>query len=85
MKENAKHYKTSRFQDFQDSQDIQDFQDFQDVIFLYLEHTKNKKIVKDLNINFWSTIAVYKNNKEIAKAVGLVDKQKIYTLIKTGI
>ena len=60
-------------------------EDFQDVIFLYIEHTKNKKIVKDLNINFWSTIAVYKNNKEISKAVGLVEKEKIYTLIKTGI
>ena len=58
--------------------------DFQDIIFLFIEHTKNKKIVKDLNINFWSTIAVYKNNKEIAKAVGLVDKEKIYTLIKIG-
>ena len=60
-------------------------EDFQNVIFLYIEHTKNKKIVKDLNINFWSTISVYKNNKEIAKAVGLVDKEKIYALIKKGI
>ena len=59
--------------------------DFADVIFFYIEHTKNKNAVKDLNINFWSTIVVYKNNKEIAKAVGLVDKKKIYSLIKKGI
>ena len=59
--------------------------DFQNVIFFYIEHTKNKKTVKDLNISFWSTIAVYKNNKEITKAVGLVDKKEIYSLIKKGI
>ncbi|MDC0232050.1 thioredoxin family protein [Pelagibacteraceae bacterium] len=59
--------------------------DFENVIFLYIEHTKNKKIVKDLKINFWSTIAVYKNNKEISKAVGLVDKEEIYSLIEKGI
>ena len=60
-------------------------EDFQDVIFFYIEHTKNKNTVKDLKISFWSTIAVYKNNKEITKAVGLVDKKEIYSLIKKGI
>ena len=59
--------------------------DFENVIFFYIEHTKNKKTVKDLKINFWSTIAVYKNNKEISKAVGLIDKKEIYSLIKKGI
>ena len=59
--------------------------DFKDVIFFYIEHTKNKNIVRDLNISFWSTIVVYKNNKEITKAVGLVDKNEIYSLIKKGI
>ena len=59
--------------------------DFEDVIFFYIEHAKNKNTVKNLNIRFWSTIAVYKNNKEISKAVGLVDKKEIYSLIKKGI
>ena len=59
--------------------------DFKDVIFLYIEHTKNKNIVKDLNISYWSTLVVYKNNKEIAKAVGLVDKKEIYSFIMKGI
>ena len=59
--------------------------DFEDVIFFYIEHTKNKNIVNNLNISYWSTIAVYKNNKEIIKAVGLVDKKEIYSLIKKGI
>ena len=60
-------------------------QDFKDVLFLYIEHVKNKDLVKELNINFWSTIAVYKHNKEVAKSVGMVDKNQIYTLIEKGI
>jgi len=59
--------------------------DFHDVIFYYIEHTKNKSTVNDLKISFWSTIVVYKNNKEISKAVGLTDKKEIYSLIKKGI
>ena len=59
--------------------------DFNDVLFLYIEHVKNKDIVKELKINFWSTIAIYKNNKQISKTVGLVDKEEIYSHIKKGI
>ena len=59
--------------------------DFKDILFFYIEHVKNKNLVKDLNINFWSTIAVYKNNKQIAHAVGLINKDQIYSLIKKGI
>ena len=39
----------------------------------------------ELNINHWSTIVVYKNNKKITSSVGLVDKDQIYSLIKKGI
>ena len=56
--------------------------DFKDVLFLYIEHTKNKNLLKDLNINFWSTIAVYRDNKQIARAVGVVEKDQIYSLIE---
>ena len=59
--------------------------DFKDVLFLYIEHTKNKNLLKDLNINFWSTIAVYRDNKQIARAVGVVEKDQIYSLIEKGI
>ena len=59
--------------------------DFNDVLFLYIEHVKNKDIVKELKINFWSTIAIYKNNKQISKTVGLVDKEEIYSYIEKGI
>jgi len=56
--------------------------DFKDVLFLYIEHTKNKNLLKDLNINFWSTIAVYRDNKQIARSVGVVEKDQIYSLIE---
>ena len=59
--------------------------DFKYVLFLYIEHTKNKNLLKDLNINFWSTIAVYRDNKQIARSVGLVEKDQIYSLIEKGI
>ena len=59
--------------------------DFKDVLFLYIEHTKNTNLLKDLNINFWSTIAVYKDNKQIARGVGVVEKDQIYSLIEKGI
>ena len=59
--------------------------DFKDVLFLYIEHVKNKDLIKNLNISFWSTIAIYKSNEKIASAVGLTDKDEIYSLILEGI
>ena len=59
--------------------------EFIDILFLSFEQTKYKEIAKFLDINFWTTIVVYKNNEQIAKAIGLVDKDKIYNLIKKGI
>ena len=58
---------------------------FKNVIFLSYEQNKNKDIAKLLNIDYWTTIAVYKNNKEIAREMGLTNKDKIYSLIGRGI
>lgn len=60
-------------------------EDFGNIIFLDFEQNKNKNIAKYLNINFWSTIAVYKNNKLISQAIGLSKKDAIYSLIEEGI
>jgi len=60
-------------------------EDFTDILFLNFEHTKRKDIAKLLNINYWSTIAVYKNNKQINLAIGLSKKDDIYSLIEEGI
>ena len=59
--------------------------DFSNVLFLDFEQTKNKDAAKFLNINYWSTIAVYKNNKQVKKSIGLINKNDIYALIKEGI
>ena len=59
--------------------------DFPDVIFLSYEQTKYKDIANLLNVDFWATIIVYKNNKEVAKEIGITDKSDIYTLIRKEI
>ena len=58
--------------------------DFKDVLFLSYKQ-KNKDIAKYLNIDFRSTIVIYKNNKETARAIGITKKEEIYSLIKKGI
>ena len=45
----------------------------------------SNKIAEKLNIKFWTTIAIYKNGKEIAKEIGLDKKEDIYNLLKKGI
>ena len=58
-------------------------QDFKDVIFLSFEQTKDKKIAKFLEIDYWTTIVIYKDNKELSRTIGQTDKDKIYSQIKT--
>ena len=58
--------------------------DFNDILFLsYVQ--KNKDIAEYLNIDYRSTIVIYKNNKEVARAIGITKKEEIYSLIKKGI
>ncbi len=58
---------------------------FENVIFMNFEQTKNKDIAKLLKIDYWTTIVVYKNNKEIVREIGLYREKDIYNLIRTGI
>ena len=59
--------------------------DFPDVLFLSYEQTKHKDIAKLLNVDFWATIIIYKNSKEVAKGIGVTSKDDIYSLIKKEI
>ena len=59
--------------------------DFPDFEFFFYEHDKNKNISEKLNIKFWTTIAIYKDGKEIAREIGLDKKEDIYDLLKKGI
>ena len=58
--------------------------DFKDILFLSYAQ-KNKDIAEYLNIDYRSTIVIYINNKEIARAIGITKKEEIYSLIKKGI
>jgi len=57
--------------------------EFKDILFLSFEQTKDKDIAKQLDIDYWTTIVVYKNNKEVHRSIGQMDKDKIYELIKS--
>ena len=59
--------------------------DFPEVIFLSYEQNKFKDIAKLLNVDFWATIVVYKNGKEVAKEIGVTGKNEIYSLIEKEI
>ena len=57
--------------------------EFKNVLFLSFEQTKDKDIAKQLGIDYWTTIVVYKDNKEVHRSIGQMDKAKIYELIKS--
>ena len=57
--------------------------EFKDILFLSFEQTKDKEIAKSLGIEYWTTIAVYRHNKEIARSIGQTKKLEIYSLIKS--
>ena len=56
-------------------------QDFKDIIFLSFEQTKDKDIAEFLSIEYWTTIVVYRNNKEVSRSIGQTNKEKIYSQI----
>ena len=58
-------------------------QDFKDIIFLSFEQTKDKDIAKFLSIDYWTTIVVYRDNKEVSRSIGQTNKEKIYSQIKS--
>jgi len=59
--------------------------EFEDILFLSYEQTANTDIAELLNIDFWTTIVIYKNNIEVSRSIGQTDKSKIYSFIKKGI
>ena len=58
-------------------------QDFKDVIFLSFEQIKDRDIAKFLSIDYWTTIVVYKDNKEMSRSIGETNKDKIYSQINS--
>ena len=56
--------------------------EFKDVLFLSFEQTEYKEIAKSLDIDYWTTIVIYQNNKEIYRSIGQTNEEKIYSQIK---
>ncbi len=59
--------------------------EFKDVLFLNFEQTIDTDTAKFLKIDYWTTIVVYKDNKEIARSIGQTSKSQIYSIIQKGI
>mgnify|MGYP001360346059 FL=1 len=59
--------------------------EFNDVLFLSFEQNKNKKIADFLKISYWTTIVIYKNNKEIYRSIGNTDRSEIYFAIEKSV
>ena len=57
--------------------------EFSDILFLSFEQTKDTNIAKQLGIDYWTTIVIYKNNKEVYRSIGQTNKKKIYIAIKS--
>jgi len=57
--------------------------EFKDVLFLSFEQNKYKEVADLLKIDYWTTIVVYKDNKEIHRSIGQTDKIAIYSAIQS--
>ena len=58
--------------------------DFDNLIYLTFDVTK-REIAKQLNIQFQTTLVIYKNNKEVYRRLGELTKDKIYKAINSVI
>ena len=58
--------------------------DFDNLIYLTFDVT-NREIAKQLNIQFQTTLVIYKNNKEVYRSLGELSKDKIYKAINSVI
>ena len=54
---------------------------FNDVIFLSYEQTENKVIADKLNIDYWTTIVIYKGEDEIYRSMGVTEKNQLHLAI----
>ena len=59
--------------------------EFKDVMFLSFEQTVDTDVAEFLKIDYWTTIVVYKDNKEIARSIGQTNKSEIYSTIQKGV
>tara|TARA_B100000886_G_scaffold330036_1_gene280053 strand:+ start:52 stop:420 length:369 start_codon:yes stop_codon:yes gene_type:complete len=58
--------------------------DFNNLVYLNFD-VREKEIAKKLNIQFQTTLVIYKNNKEVYRSLGELSKDKIYKAINSVI
>ena len=58
--------------------------DFNDLVYLNF-NVREKEIAKQLNIQFQTTLVIYKGNKEVYRSLGELSKEKIYKAINSVI
>ena len=58
--------------------------EFDNVEYLTFEIT-NKEISKFLNVQYQTTLLIFKNNKEVYRSIGETSKDLIYKAIKSSI
>ena len=58
--------------------------DFQNIIYLNFD-VSNKEISKQLNVQYQTTLLIFKKNKEIYRSVGETSKSEIYRAIEKSL
>ena len=58
--------------------------DFNNLVYLNFD-VREKEIAKQLNIQFQTTLVIYKGNKEVYRSLGELSKEKIYKAINSVI
>ena len=58
--------------------------DFENIEFLTFEVTK-KEIANLLNVQYQTTLLIFKNNKEVYRSIGETSREAIYKAIKSSI
>ena len=58
--------------------------DFNNLVYLNFD-VREKEIAKQLNIQFQTTLVIYKNDKEVYRSLGELSKDKIYKAINSVI
>ena len=58
--------------------------DFENIEYLKFDVT-NKEIAKLLNVQYQSTLLIFRNSKEVYRSIGETTKEEIYKAIKSSI
>ena len=58
--------------------------DYNNLVYLNFD-VREKEIAQQLNIQFQTTLVIYKNNKEVYRSLGELTKDKIYKAINSVI